>query len=102
VTPVNLAAGDAAAGQALFNTKCTVCHNAAPFAQRKVGPGLANLFNDPSHPTLVTGKKATAANVADILEHGASGSIGTMPNMQANGISAGDIANLVAYLKTLH
>jgi cytochrome c oxidase subunit II len=99
---VNLAAGNAGAGQTLFNTKCTVCHNAAPFAQRKVGPGLADLFNDPSHPTLVTGQKATPQNVADILEHGAHGDMGTMPNMQANGISSGDIANLVAYLKTLH
>jgi cytochrome c oxidase subunit 2 len=99
---VNLASGDASAGQALFNTKCIVCHNAAPFAQRKVGPGLANLFNDPSHPQLVTGKPATPADVAEILEHGAHGDMGTMPNMQANGLTASDIANLVAYLKTLH
>lgn len=100
--PLHLAGGSPGAGQALFSTKCTVCHNAAPFAQRKVGPGLANLFADPSHPTLVTGKKATPDNVADILEHGAHGDMGTMPNMQANGLSAKDIADLVAYLKTLH
>lgn len=102
VAPISLAGGSASAGQMLFNAKCTVCHNAAPFAQRKVGPGLANLFSDSSHPTLVTGKKATPANVADILEHGAHGDMGTMPNMQANGLSAKDIANLIAYLKTLH
>ncbi len=101
VLAINLAAGQASAGQTLFNTKCTVCHNAAPFAQRKVGPGLANLFDDPSHPTLVTGKKASPDNVVDILEHGAHGDMGTMPNMQANGLSAQDIANLIAYLKTL-
>lgn len=100
--PINFAAGHASGGQALFNTKCTVCHNAAPFAQRKVGPGLANLFDDPSHPTLVTGKKASPDNVADILEHGAHGDMGTMPDMQANGLSAQDISDLIAYLKTLH
>ncbi|HXW51933.1 MAG TPA: cytochrome c oxidase subunit II [Candidatus Acidoferrales bacterium] len=102
VVAVNLAAGDAAAGQALFNTKCTVCHNAAPFAQRKVGPGLAGIFTDPAHPNLVNGQKATPENVASILQHGAHGAIGVMPDMQANGISNTDIANLVAYLKTLH
>ncbi len=102
VRPLSLSGGDAGAGQTLFNAKCIVCHNAAPFAQRKVGPGLADLFNDPQHPDLVTGKPATPNNVADILQHGAQGSYGTMPNMQANGLTAKDIANLVAYLQTLH
>jgi cytochrome c oxidase subunit 2 len=102
VRPLSLSGGDAGAGQTIFNAKCIVCHNAAPFAQRKVGPGLANLFNDPQHPDLVTGKPATPNNVADILQHGAQGSYGTMPNMQANGLTTKDIANLVAYLQTLH
>ncbi len=91
-----------ARGRPSSTPKCVVCHNAAPFAQRKVGPGLADVFDDPDHPELVTGKKATAANVADILEHGAHGDMGVMPNMQANGLTDKDIANLVAYLQTLH
>jgi cytochrome c oxidase subunit 2 len=99
---VNVAAGDASAGQALFAQKCTVCHNAAPFDQRKVGPGLADLFDDPRHPALVDGKKANPTDVSEILEKGYTGSMGSMPNMQANGISSTDIANLIAYLKTLH
>jgi len=99
---ITLAGGDASAGQGLFNAKCTACHNAAPFAQTKVGPGLADLFDDPEHPNLVTGKKATPANVADVLEHGAHGSYGVMPNMHANGLTDKDVANLVAYLQTLH
>ena len=102
VRPISLAGGDAGAGQMLFNAKCIVCHNAAPFAQRKVGPGLADLFDDPDHPDLVTGKKATPDNVADIIEHGAHGDMGVMPTMQANGLSGKDVANLVAYLQTLH
>jgi cytochrome c oxidase subunit 2 len=100
--PVNLTAGDATAGQALFQQKCSVCHNAAPFDQKKVGPGLADLFDDPKHPDLVDGKKANPADVAQVLEHGFTGDMGTMPTMQANGISATDIANLIAYLQTLH
>jgi cytochrome c oxidase subunit 2 len=102
VKPIHLGGGDAGAGQTLFNAKCVVCHNAAPFAQRKVGPGLADLFDDPDHPNLVTGKPATAANVADIIEHGAHGDMGVMPTMQANGLSDKDVADLVAYLQTLH
>jgi cytochrome c2 len=100
--PVNLTAGDATAGQALFQQKCSVCHNALPFDQKKVGPGLADLFDDPKHPDLVDGKKANPADVAQVLEHGFTGDMGTMPTMQANGISAIDIANLIAYLQTLH
>jgi cytochrome c oxidase subunit II len=102
VQPISLSGGVASAGQTLFNAKCVVCHNAAPFAQRKVGPGLADLFDDPEHPSLVTGKKATPEDVADILVHGAHGDMGVMPNMQANGLSSKDIADLVAYLQTLH
>lgn len=99
--PLSLAGGNPSAGQTIFNAKCTVCHNAAPFAQRKVGPGLSQLFDDPDHPDLVTGKKATPDNVADIVEHGAHGDMGVMPNMQANGLSPKDVADLVAYLRTL-
>lgn len=102
VKPISLAGADAGAGQTIFNAKCVICHNAAPFAQRKVGPGLADLFDDPDHPNLVTGKRATAENVADILQHGAHGTMGAMPNMQANGLTTKDVANLVAYLQTLH
>ncbi len=102
VRPITISGGVASAGQTLFNAKCVLCHNAAPFAQRKVGPGLADLFDDPDHPDLVSGKKATPDNVADILVHGAHGDMGTMPNMQANGLSSKDVADLVAYLQTLH
>jgi cytochrome c oxidase subunit 2 len=100
--PVKLAQGDATSGQAVFQQRCSACHNAAPFDQKKVGPGLADLFDDPKHPNLVNGKKANPADAADILEHGYTGSMGTMPTMQANGLSAADIANLVAYLQSLH
>ncbi|HVA37416.1 MAG TPA: cytochrome c oxidase subunit II [Candidatus Dormibacteraeota bacterium] len=96
----NLAAGDPDKGKQIFAQKCSVCHNIAPFAQKKVGPGLQNIFDDPQHPKLVDGAAATPANVAHILQTGYSGDIGVMPNAQANGLSSGDIADLVAYLKS--
>jgi len=100
--PISIANGDAAAGGRLFATKCTACHSVGSFAERKVGPGLGNLFHDPDHPDLVTGKPANADDVADVIEHGFSGDLGTMPNMQVNQLTAKDVANLVAYLETLH
>lgn len=102
VKPISLAGGDATAGETVFTAKCTICHNASKFSDRKVGPGLGDLFHDPQHPNLVTGQPATPNNVADIIAHGAHGDMGVMPNMQANGLTQKDIANLVAYLQTLH
>jgi cytochrome c2 len=97
-TPINLAAGNAAAGKALFQQKCTACHQLAPFDQKLVGPGLAKITDDPAHPKLVTGETPTPEHIADILKNGFTGPIGTMPNRQANGLSNTDIANLVAFL----
>jgi len=94
--------GDAAKGKATFEEQCSVCHNAAPFDQRKVGPGLGNLFHDPQHPNLVTGAVATPKNVAAIIQHGAHGDMGVMPDMHANGLTPKDVADLVAYLQSLH
>lgn len=102
VEGIHLARGDASAGQVLFAAKCSVCHNAAPFDRRKVGPGLGNLFHDPQHPNLVTGALATPKNVAQIIQHGARGDMGVMPDMHANGLTPKDVADLVAYLQSLH
>jgi len=98
---VSLQGGNAAAGKTLFDQKCTACHKVAPFSQTLVGPGLLGVLHDPSHPNLVNGQPATPQNVAAILQNGYTGSMGTMPNASANGLSSQDIANLVAYLDTL-
>ena len=98
---ISLAGGDAKAGQALFATKCSACHAVAPFAQRVVGPGLKGLLDDPQHPNLVDGEKASPENIAEILQNGYKGDIGQMPNQAANNLSDKDIANLVAYLSSL-
>ena len=100
---ISLAGGDAAAGKALFAQKCAACHNnpPTPFDQKLVGPGLLHITDDPAHPTLVSGKTPTPDHIAEILQKGFTGPIGTMPNSQASGISGKDIANLVAYLVSL-
>ncbi|HEY4432914.1 MAG TPA: cytochrome c oxidase subunit II [Candidatus Cybelea sp.] len=98
---VSLQGGDVASGKQLFSQKCTACHKLAPFDQRLVGPGLLGVLHDPSHPNLVNGQAATPADVATILQNGYTGSMGAMPNASANGLSAKDIADLVAFLNTL-
>jgi cytochrome c oxidase subunit II len=100
---LNLSGGDAAAGKTKFSQTCSACHNnpPTPFDQKLVGPGLLHITDDPAHPTLVDGKPPTPENIAGILKDGFTGSIGTMPNGQANGLSNTDIANLVAYLVSL-
>lgn len=99
---VTLAGGRPLQGQRLFGAKCTACHTTGPFTDRRVGPGLGNLFHDPAHPLLVNGKPADAADVADIVEHGATGDMGTMPDMRVNQLTPRQIADLVAYLQSLH
>jgi len=101
--PVSLTGGSADAGKALFTQKCSACHNnpPTPFDQKLVGPGLLHITDDPAHPTLVDGKPPTPENIAGIVQNGFTGSIGTMPNSQANGLAGKDIANLVAYLVSL-
>lgn len=98
---VALAGGNATAGKQVFEQKCTACHKLAPFNEVLVGPGLAGVLHDPSRPNLVNGQPATPQNVAGILQNGYTGSMGTMPNATANGLSQQDIANLVAFLDTL-
>ncbi|HYL27398.1 MAG TPA: cytochrome c oxidase subunit II [Candidatus Nitrosotalea sp.] len=98
---VSLQGGDAGAGKTLFAQKCTACHKVAPFSQTLVGPGLGNVLHDSAHPNLVNGQPATPTNVARILQNGYTGSMGTMPNASANGLSDKDIANLVTYLDSL-
>ena len=98
---VALTGGDVNAGKQLFSQKCTACHKIAPFAQTLVGPGLLGVLHDPAHPNLVNGKPANPADVADILQNGYTGSMGSMPNASTNGLSSQDISNLVAYLNTL-
>ena len=98
---ISLVGGNVAAGKTLFEQKCVACHKLAPFNQTLVGPGLEGVLHDPSHPDLVNNQPATPQNVAAILQSGYTGSMGSMPNASANGLSQQDIANLVAFLGSL-
>ncbi|HEY1728829.1 MAG TPA: cytochrome c oxidase subunit II [Candidatus Baltobacteraceae bacterium] len=96
---VNLANGNASAGQTLFAQKCSACHSLGAFSQKLVGPGLGKVFADPDHPKLVDGAAATPEDAAGIINSGFTGDMGTMPNAKTNGLSNDDIANLVVYLE---
>jgi cytochrome c oxidase subunit 2 len=98
---ISLQGGNASAGQQLFAQKCSACHKIAPFDAKLVGPGLKGVLHDPAHPNLVNDRPATPQNVAAILQSGYTGNMGTMPNASANGLTAQDIASLVAYLDSL-
>ena len=87
--------------QAMFQTKCSACHAIGPFDQKIVGPGLKGVLHDPAHPNLVTGEKARLKTLRKILQNGAVGPMGRMPNQTANALTDKDIANLVAYLNSL-
>ncbi len=98
---IALTGGDAAAGQAMFASKCAACHSTGAFAQKLVGPGLGKIFNDPDHAKLVNGTAPTPEDAAAILENGYTGDLGQMPDANTNGLTDKDIANLVAYLVSL-
>jgi len=102
VAPPDLTHGDAVAGKALFEQKCSACHKVAAFDQKLVGPGLGHVFTDKAHPNLVDGQSVSPEHVAALIQNGFDGgAAGTMPNAQQNGLSGNDIANLTAYLASL-
>ncbi|MDP9018920.1 MAG: cytochrome c oxidase subunit II [Candidatus Eremiobacteraeota bacterium] len=98
---VKLDGGDAAAGKTLFAAKCSACHAMAEFNKRIVGPGLMKLMDDPAHPKLVNGDAASPENVAKLIQKGYTGDMGHMPSEAENAITDKDIANVVAYLKSM-
>lgn len=84
--------GDAAKGGDLFKTHCSSCHY-ADSKNTKDGPGLRDLFKKKNLP--YSGRPATAANVRRQLLHPAM----AMPSFAK--LSDQEIADLIAYLKTL-
>jgi len=85
-------AGDAAKGKDVFDSNCSVCHN-ADSDEKKIGPGLKGLFK---HDKLANGKKVTEANVRAQIDQGGGG----MP-AYADMLTAEEKTDLLAYLKTL-
>jgi mono/diheme cytochrome c family protein len=87
--------GDAAAGKALFQKNCTLCHYADK-ADKKIGPGLKGLLVNKELPA--SHHPATEANVRTQIETG--NATKGMPAFGAK-LSKTEIDGLIAYLKTV-
>src|SRR5260370_12250239 len=88
------AAGSAARGNAVFETKCAMCHFADSDA-KKIGPGLKGISKRGTFT--VNGNKVTTESLTTWIENGDS----QMPGMKAN-LEPAQIKDAVASLKTLH
>ena len=88
----------AKAGQKMFEEQCSLCHYSDQ-AKNKIGPGLKGILKNKQLP--FSHKPATVANVREQIEKGnPQGKPMPMPPF-AGKLSAKDINNLIAYLKTL-
>lgn len=85
------AKGDAAKGKETFE-QCGICH-AVDSDEEKMGPALKGLFKKAK---LKNGKEASEANVRGIIKAGGNG----MPGYEEL-LSAEEMENLIAYLKTV-
>jgi len=103
----SFAAGDAAAGQQVFTTRCGVCHATEP-GVKKFGPSLAGVFGRKSGMEAgydySAALKAAAITWDDkTLDHYIENPTVDVPGtkMPVNLPSSGDRENVIAYLKTL-
>ena len=85
------AAGDAAAGKALFEVKCSICHN-ADSTEKKIGPGLKGIKDG----ALPSGKNTTHDAILEKLNAGGGG----MPVFKEL-LTDKEKADIVAYVLTL-
>jgi len=83
--------GDPEKGKEVFESKCTVCHN-ADSKEKKIGPGLKGV----SEGKLPSGKEATFENVMKNLNEGGGG----MPAFEKL-LEEEQKQNVVAYVLTL-
>ena len=88
------AAGDPNKGKEIFNQSCTGCHSTG--SDQVVGPGLKG---ETAKPKLANGNAMSDDNLKAWIKAGGTGKIGNMPGMAT--LSDGQIADVIAYLKTL-
>jgi len=91
VSPAALAAGDAAAGKAVFAQHCTPCHGQDAMGNTPV----AKAFNADLNLHDEKAQSLKDADIADIIKNGK----GKMP--KPPGVTDADIPNLIAYIRTL-
>jgi cytochrome c len=92
--------GDPAKGEQIFKSgDCVACH--ATTDQKIVGPGLKGIMDGkgPYGDKLPNGKPIDDKNMAEWIKIGGVGKLGQMPGHAD--MSAEQLADLVAYLKTL-
>jgi cytochrome c2 len=88
----------AKAGQKVFEQQCNMCHYPDQ-TKNKIGPGLKGVLKNKQLP--FSHKPATVANVREQIENGnPKGKPMPMPPFKGK-LSAKDLSNVVAYLKTL-
>jgi cytochrome c len=95
-SPTATAAADpkaAAAGKAVFDQKCSICHN-ADSTDKKIGPGLKGLYTRGTFTT--SGNKITDESVTAFIQAGS----GMMPPFKGV-LEPATLQDVVAYLKTL-
>ena len=88
---VTVAGGSAQKGVELFATSCKFCHN-TDSKERKAGPGLAGV----AAGKLPSSKDASPENIVKQITEGGNG----MPPF-GDKLSSAEIADLVAYMRTL-
>lgn len=92
--PVDLAGGDAAAGQALFNASCAECHGGDGVGTLRAIP-VGDLDLDPRY---IARRVRTSGTAASPIYDGLTG--GVMPFWSAQRLTDAELLDLVAYLST--
>ncbi len=101
------ASGDAARGKVFYEEQggCVACHSTG--TEKLVGPGLAGVMTTagPTHTdpvdykgNLPNGQPRTEENIAAWIRSGGEGKVGVMSGRE---VSDADMADLLAYLRTL-
>ena len=101
------AAGDAAKGKAPFETNCASCHGTSGKGDGPVGAALRSRSRATSRPatfkydTDKDGKPGTDADLVNVVKNGAAAYGGNALMAPWGHLSDADIADIVAYVRTL-
>jgi len=87
------AADSVGSGKAIFEEKCTMCHNAES-TDKKIGPGLKGFYQRGTFSS--DGSKVTDESLTKFIQNGK----GMMPPFKDT-LDAAKIKDVIAYIKTL-